>query len=121
MLSTQTSPKLTRLCPRSLAQIVTVLYDGGKAAQEEPRLLGTTENCLGLREYCKKNGHELIVTSDKEGPNSVFQKEVTGPNGAEILVSTPFHPAYLTKEIIDKSPNLKLAVTAGVSRRCPED
>lgn len=43
---------------------------------QEPKLLGTTENALGLRPYCEKHGYELIVTSDKEGPNSVFQKNI---------------------------------------------
>ena len=44
--------------------------------REEPKLLGTTENALGLREVCAAKGWDLIVTSDKEGPNSVFQKEI---------------------------------------------
>lgn len=43
---------------------------------EEPKLLGTTENALGLRPYCEANGHELIVTSDKEGADSLFQKHI---------------------------------------------
>lgn len=33
---------------------------------------------------------------------------------AEIVVTTPFHPGYLTKEVIAKAKNLKLCVTAGV-------
>lgn len=35
----------TALSPSSLdMKVLTILYDGGKAAQEESRLLGTTEN-----------------------------------------------------------------------------
>lgn len=41
----------------------------------------------------------------------MFQKELAS---AEILITTPFHPGYLTKELINKAPKLKLAVTAGV-------
>lgn len=44
--------------------------------REQPRLLGTTENALGLRPFCKERGWELVVTSDKEGPDSVFEKEI---------------------------------------------
>lgn len=53
----------------------------------------------------------LVVTDDKEGAGSVFQKNI---GDAEILVTTPFHPAYLTADIMDKAKNLKLCVTAGV-------
>lgn len=31
-----------------------------------------------------------------------------------ILITTPFHPAYITKERIAKAKNLELLVTAGV-------
>lgn len=59
----------------------------------------------------RANAARFIVTDDKEGPNSVFQQHIVD---ADILVTTPFHPAYVTKEIIAKAKNLKLAVTAGV-------
>lgn len=29
-------------------QVLAILYDGGEAAQQEPRLLGTTENKVGF-------------------------------------------------------------------------
>ena len=38
---------------------------------------------------------------------------------AEIVISTPFHPAYLTKERLDKAEKLQLALTAGASRLQP--
>ena len=56
-------------------------------------------------------GHEFIVTDDKEGENSELDKHLEDAN---ILISTPFHPAYLTKERIEKAKNLKLSITAGV-------
>ncbi|KAF8514238.1 NAD-dependent formate dehydrogenase [Hysterangium stoloniferum] len=94
-----------------MVKVLAILYDGGKAAEEEPRLLGTTENKLGIEKWLKDAGHTLIVSSDKEGPNSVFQKEIVD---ADVLITTPFHPGYLTADIIDKAKNLKLCITAGV-------
>ncbi|KAH8119106.1 NAD-dependent formate dehydrogenase [Phellopilus nigrolimitatus] len=92
-------------------KILAVLYDGHQAALEEPKLLGTTENKLGIEAWLKSLGHELVVTSDKEGKDSVFQKEITD---AEILITTPFHPGYLTRDLVEKAKNLKVCVTAGV-------
>ncbi|CAK9783692.1 NAD-dependent formate dehydrogenase [Cutaneotrichosporon oleaginosum] len=92
-------------------KVLIVLYSGGQAAQEQPRLLGTTENKLGIFDWLKGLGHDVVVTDDKEGPNSEFQKHIVD---AEILVTTPFHPGYLTADLIDKAKNLKLCVTAGV-------
>lgn len=34
-------------------------------SSEQPRLLGTTENALGLSAYCKEKGIEYVVTDDK--------------------------------------------------------
>ncbi|KDN38464.1 NAD-dependent formate dehydrogenase [Tilletiaria anomala UBC 951] len=64
-----------------------------------------------MRDWLKSLGHEYIVTDDKEGPSSEFQKHI---KDADVLISTPFHPTYLTKEIMDTAKNLKIAVTAGV-------
>lgn len=92
-------------------KILLVLYDGGKSAAEEPRLLGTIQNKLGISKWLEEQGHQLITTSDKEGPNSEFNKHI---KDAEILITTPFHPAYLTREVMETAKNLKLCVTAGV-------
>ncbi|PWN46365.1 NAD-dependent formate dehydrogenase [Ceraceosorus guamensis] len=94
-----------------MVKVVCVLYKGGPAAQEESRLLGTTENKLGMEKYMKDNGHTFIVTDDKEGPNSVLHKEIVD---ADVVITTPFHPGYINAELIDKAPKLKLAITAGV-------
>ena len=32
----------------------------------------------------------------------------------DVIISAPFYPAYMTRERIEKAPNLKLAITAGV-------
>ncbi|KAI1794094.1 NAD-dependent formate dehydrogenase [Ganoderma leucocontextum] len=92
-------------------KVLAILYKGGEAAQQEPRLLGTIENQLNLREWLESEGHELIVSDDKEGPDSVFQKNLVD---AEVLITTPFHPGYLTRDLISKAKNLKICITAGV-------
>jgi len=51
------------------------------------------------------------VTSDKDGPDSVFARELPG---ADVVISQPFWPAYLTSERIAGAPKLKLALTAGI-------
>ncbi|UZJ56419.1 hypothetical protein CBS101457_005739 [Exobasidium rhododendri] len=94
-----------------MVKVLCVLYSGGKHATEEPRLLGTTENKLGLEKLLKDGGHEFVVTDDKEGPDSVMQKEIVD---ADVVITTPFHPGYLTKEVIGKAKKLKLCITAGV-------
>ncbi len=75
------------------------------------QLMGSVSGELGLRPYLEGLGHELIVTSDKDGPDSVFERELVD---ADIVISQPFWPAYLTAERIEKAKNLKLAITAGI-------
>lgn len=65
---------------------------GGEHAEQEPQLLGTTENELGLRKWIEDQGHELVTTSDKEGENSTFDKHLVD---AEVIITTPY--AYCTR------------------------
>ncbi|WP_028217369.1 NAD-dependent formate dehydrogenase [Paraburkholderia oxyphila] len=74
-------------------------------------MLGSVSGELGLRRYLESLGHTLVVTSDKDGPNSRFEQEL---HDAEVVISQPFWPAYLTAERIAKAPKLKLALTAGI-------
>ena len=74
-------------------------------------LLGSVSGELGLRSFLEGQGHELVVTSDKDGEDSEFDRHLAD---AEVVISQPFWPAYLTAERIAKAPNLKLAVTAGI-------
>jgi formate dehydrogenase len=74
-------------------------------------LVGCVSGELGLRKYLEGLGHTYVVTSDKEGPDSVFDRELPD---AEIIISQPFWPAYLTPERIAKAKKLKLALTAGI-------
>jgi formate dehydrogenase len=93
-------------------------YPGGqtmptpKAVDFSPgELLGSVSGELGLRPFLEEQGHTLVVTSDKDGPHSVLERELTD---AEVVISQPFWPAYLTAERIAKAPNLKLSITAGI-------
>jgi len=74
-------------------------------------LLGSVSGALGLRDWLEAEGHELVVTSDKDAPASAFERELAD---AEIVISQPFWPAYLTADRIARAPKLKLAITAGI-------
>lgn len=45
----------------TLSKVLAILYRGGDVAKQEPRLLGTIENQLGLRQWLESQGHEYIV------------------------------------------------------------
>lgn len=94
-----------------MVKVLCILYSGGKHAAEEKRLLGTIENKLGLEKELTSAGHQFVVTDDKEGPNSTMAKEIVD---ADVVITTPFHPGYLSREVIAKAKNLKLCITAGV-------
>ena len=83
-----------------------------KAIDFQPgTLLGSVSGELGLRKYLESNGHQLVVTSSKDGADSVLEREL---HDAEIVISQPFWPAYMTAERMDKAPKLKMIVTAGI-------
>jgi formate dehydrogenase len=74
-------------------------------------LLGSVSGELGLRKFLEAAGHALVVTSDKDGANSRLDREL---EDAEIVISQPFWPAYMTRERINRAKNLKMIVTAGI-------
>ena len=74
-------------------------------------LLGCVSGELGLRKFLEDNGHTLVVTSDKDGEGCQADKELVD---ADVVISQPFFPYYLTRERIESAPNLKMAVTAGI-------
>ncbi|HML00303.1 MAG TPA: NAD-dependent formate dehydrogenase [Acidimicrobiales bacterium] len=74
-------------------------------------LLGSVSGELGLRPFLERAGHSLVVTSDKDRADSVFDRELPD---ADVVISQPFWPAYLTAERIARAPRLKLAITAGI-------
>ena len=74
-------------------------------------LLGCVSGELGLRKFLEDAGHTLVVTSDKDGDGCQADKELVD---ADIVISQPFFPYYLTKEKMATAPNLKMAITAGI-------
>ena len=93
-------------------------YPGGQSVPSPKQidfkpgaLLGSVSGELGLRKYLESQGHKLVVTADKDGPKSAFERELPD---AEIVISQPFWPAYLTAERIGKAKKLRLAITAGI-------
>jgi formate dehydrogenase len=74
-------------------------------------LLGCVSGGLGLRDFLEKAGHTFVVTSDKDGPDSTFERELVD---ADVVISQPFWPAYMTAERFEKAKNLKLVITAGI-------
>ncbi|GHJ42530.1 NAD-dependent formate dehydrogenase [Streptomyces sp. TS71-3] len=93
-------------------------YPGGQTAPTPAavdftpgHLLGSVSGELGLRSFLESAGHTLVVTSDKDAEGSVFERELAD---ADVVISQPFWPAYLTPERIAGAKNLKLAITAGI-------
>lgn len=50
-------------------KIVAVFPEGGEAAKNE-KYVNCVENALGLRDWCKQNDADLVVTSSKDGSDS---------------------------------------------------
>ena len=75
------------------------------------QLLGCVSGELGLRKFLESNGHKLVVTNSKDGDGCEADKHIVD---ADIVISQPFFPYYLTKERIAKAKNLKMAITAGI-------
>jgi len=105
---------------RSNQKVVCTLYAGGEAGRRNKNILGCDTNELGLRDWLESQGHSLVVTTDKENEVAAdgtvtrvceFERELQDAN---VVISQPFYPGYVTPERIKKSPQLKLAITAGV-------
>ncbi|MFF2126760.1 NAD-dependent formate dehydrogenase [Streptomyces olivochromogenes] len=75
------------------------------------QLLGCVSGELGLRRFLEDRGDTYVVTSDKEAPDSTLDRELPD---ADVVISQPFWPAYLTPERIASAPRLRLAITAGI-------
>ena len=74
-------------------------------------LLGCVSGELGLRKFLEDEGHTLIVTSDKDGDGCQAEKEL---EDADVVISQPFFPFYLTRKRMESAKNLKMAITAGI-------
>ena len=74
-------------------------------------LLGCVSGELGLRKFLESNGHQLVVTSDKDADGCKADKELVD---SDIVISQPFWPYYLTRNRIESAKKLKMAITAGI-------
>ena len=88
-----------------------VFYKANEYFTKNPNFVGCVEGALGLRPWLESQGHQYIVTDDKEGPDCELEKHIPD---LHVLISTPFHPAYVTAERIKKAKNLQLLLTAGI-------
>ena len=75
------------------------------------QLLGSVSGELGLRSFLEAESHTLVVTSDTQGAESVFQRELLG---ADVVITQPCWPADLSGERIQAAARLGLVVIAGV-------
>ncbi|KAE8689326.1 Formate dehydrogenase [Hibiscus syriacus] len=92
-------------------KIVGVFYKANEYFTKNPNFVGCVEGALGLRQWLESQGHQYIVTDDKDGPDCELDKHIPD---LHVLISTPFHPAYVTAERIKKAKNLQLLLTAGI-------
>ena len=76
-----------------------------------PALLGSVSGELGLRKFLEVPGPQACRDLRQGRPEFRLRPELPD---AEIVISQPFWPAYLTAERIAKAPKLKLAITAGI-------
>lgn len=92
------------------------MYEGTNQTLPSPQsidfvpgeLLGCVSGELGLRRFVEDRGHQLITISNKNG---AFDSEMVN---ADVIISQPFWPAYMTADRIRKCPKVKLIITAGV-------
>ncbi|MBV9454468.1 MAG: NAD-dependent formate dehydrogenase [Rubrobacter sp.] len=95
-------------------KVVAVLYPGkGHKVEygdwEGQPIPGSDEGELDLREWIEDQGHEYVVTTAREG-DELYQHL----QDAEVLITTPFWPVYVTSEVMDQAPNLRAVFVAGV-------
>ncbi|MFD1675769.1 NAD-dependent formate dehydrogenase [Alicyclobacillus fodiniaquatilis] len=86
---------------------IVAVFPESEANKNENQLL-STEKALGLQSFLEERHHELVIISDTATQLEPHLKDMS------VVISSPFYPAYITKEIAAKAPNLKLAITAGV-------
>ncbi|WP_433507946.1 hypothetical protein ACQP04_16685 [Pseudonocardia halophobica] len=88
-------------------KVVAVLYPD-EHPDEHPDVLANAARGLDLGDGLREAGHELVTTSET---GEALDAE---PADAEVLVTTPFWPVYLDRARIEKAPEPKLVITAGV-------
>lgn len=100
---------------RDTLPAVTVYPDGfavPRLKDAQPgTLLGCVSGALGLQQYLASRGDAYVVTADKDGPDCALEAELAD---ADVIITTPFWPAYMDAGRLERAQKLKLLVTAGV-------
>jgi len=100
---------------RDTLPAVTVYPDGfavPRLKDAQPgTLLGCVSGSLGLQQYLASRGDAYVVTADKDGPDCALEAELAD---ADVIITTPFWPAYMDAGRLERAQKLKLLVTAGV-------
>jgi formate dehydrogenase len=84
---------------------VVALFPQDKDGQYENQLI-SDHNALGLKEHLGDDHELVIINSDDELDDHI--------EDVEVIISSPFLPAYVTEERQKKAENLNLSITAGV-------
>lgn len=82
------------------------LFPSDPNAESENQLLND-KYALGIESFIDNNKHEFVVVNSDEAIEEHIED-------MDVVISSPFLPAYINKERINKAENLKLAITAGV-------
>ena len=63
---------------------------------------GCLENELGIRKFLEDRGHTLVVTDDKEGPDSQLDKELPDTDIVRLLPNRAIHKqvSYLLRQTL---------------------
>lgn len=92
-------------------KFVAVLYPAPVEAHDDRSglpLLGSADRELGLRPLLESRGHELVSVTDQ---GDELRGHLTD---ADVLITTPFWPAYVGRAELDAAERLRLVLTAGV-------
>src|SRR5699024_10887572 len=75
--------------------------------EEYKNELLNTEHAIDLPSFLIRTDHELVILELDDDVDKHL-------SDMDVIISSPFLPAYVTKERVEKAPQLKLAITAGV-------
>ncbi|MBO1004413.1 hypothetical protein ACFSKI_01930 [Pseudogracilibacillus auburnensis] len=89
-------------------KIVAVLPPVDELMEPSPNYLFNVEKAYNLYDYFKDKDHEFVVVSDTDESLEPHLEDMS------VIICSPFYPFYLTEDRVQRSPNLKLAITAGV-------
>jgi formate dehydrogenase len=79
-----------------------------KSPDEKDNQLLSAEQALTLPSFLSGSEHELVIITD---PDKELDSHL---DDMSVFICSPFFPAYLTRDRIERAGKLRLAVTAGV-------